>query len=320
MDISRLRGVSGPGSSNVIDLPEYIINTFLPGAQPLLAKYPHLFRVLGVVLALWYFGPLAKFQSVWNRFSSLLIATVNISSEEDLFGYMVSYIAGRRTLRADQSLNAISNAPQEGRRNRRDPEYEEHNRRTQDDTKIKYEQGQGLQFFTYKSRIFFVKREYGEGHTYIGNRYKKIEILKLSCLGRSTKPIKSLLEDIYYMNKDKERSLTIIRRPYSGGYGSRLNWSRLTAKPRRALDTVILDAAQKSQVLADVEEYMDGATSTFYGNHGIPYRRGYLFHGMSITIRPFPLFHSILLTFETTRTTRSWQNFICPCIGIKVQP
>lgn len=81
------------------------------------------------------------------------------------------------------------------------------------------------------------------------------------------------------MNKDKERTMTIIRRPFTGGYSSRLSWSRLTAKPRRALDTVILDPTQKSAILKDVEEYMDESTQNFYGDHGIPYRRGYLFYG-----------------------------------------
>jgi len=280
MDVQRLRPRGNPSTSSLIDLPEYIITTFVPGAHPLLARYPKMFRSLGLLLALWYFGPIARLQSLWSRFSSLFVSTISVSSEEDLFSYLVSYIAEHKTLRADQSLNATTNPPQEGRRHRRhDPEFEESNRRVTEDPKIKYEQGQGMQIFVHQKRIFWVTRKYGEGHTYLGNRYKRIEIISLSCLGRSTQPIRDLIEEVYYMNKDKERSLTIIRRPYTGGYGSRLSWSRLTAKPRRALDTVILDAAQKAQVLADVEEYMDEATSTFYGNHGIPYRRGYLFHG-----------------------------------------
>jgi len=203
-----------------------------------------------------------------------------MSSEEDLFNYVTSYVAERKTLRADKSLNASSNPPQDQRRrHRHDPDYEETSRRPNEDPKIKYEEGQGLQLFIHKKRLFYISRKYGEGHTYHGNRYKRIEVLTVSCLGRSTQPIKDLLEHIYFLNKDKERTLTIIRRPYTGGYGSRLTWSRLTSKPRRALDTVILDATKKDQVLADVEEYMDEATMTFYANHGIPYRRGYLFHG-----------------------------------------
>ena len=114
---------------------------------------------------------------------------------------------------------------------------------------------------------------------YYGNRYKRSEVLSISCFGRSTQPIKNLIEDVYQLNKDKERTMTIIRRPFTGGYSSRLSWSRLTSKPRRGLDTVILDPEQKAKVLKDVEEYMDESTQNFYGDHGIPYRRGYLFHG-----------------------------------------
>lgn len=280
MDMQHLRRAAASGTSSLIDLPEYIITSFLPGARPLLDKYPRLFRFLGVLLAFWYLGPVARLQAIWSRFSSILVAAVSVSSEEDLFGYVTSYISERKTLRADQSLTASSNPPQESRRRgRHDPDYEESSRRTTEDPKIKYEQGQGLQLFIHKKRLFYITRKYGEGHTYHGNRYKRIELITLSCLGRSTQPIKDLLEHIYFLNKDKERSLTIIRRPYTGGYGSRLTWSRLTSKPRRALDTVILDATKKEQVLADVEEYMDEATMTFYANHGIPYRRGYLFHG-----------------------------------------
>ena len=149
----------------------------------------------------------------------MIVATVNVASDEDLFGYLTSWIADHRTLRADQVLNAMSNMPQDSSRRRgrhHEPDVEE-TKRMNEDPKIKYEQGQGIQIFVHKSRIFFCSRKYGEGHTYFGNRYKRMEIISLSCLGRSTHPIKDLIEHIYYLNKAKERSLTIIRRPYRGG-------------------------------------------------------------------------------------------------------
>lgn len=282
MDLQRLRRTAATGTSSLVELPEYIITTFFPAARPLIDKHPALFRFFGVLLALWYFGPVTRLQSLWSRFSSLIVATVNVSSDEDLFNYLTTHIAEVKTLRADQLLNATLNTPhdfQPRRRGRHDPEVEESARRLNEDPKIKYEQGQGVQLFIYKKRLFFISRKFGEGHTYAGNRYKRIEVLSLSCLGRSTIPIKEFVEHVYRMNKEKERSLTIIRRPYDGGYGGKSTWSRLTSKPRRALDTVILDQGKKEQVLADVEEYMDEATMNFYANHGIPYRRGYLFHG-----------------------------------------
>lgn len=274
MDIARV------ARSDLGSLPEYIVSNFLPGAQPLLQRYPRVFRFLGILLALWYFGPVARLQSLWNQFASFLISTITVPSEEDLFQYLTQWITEKNTLRADQTLNATTNQPVEDRRRRRhDPDVEEIARKPVENPKIIYEQSQGLQIFIHKRRIFFVKRTAGDGHTYYGNRYKRTEVLNISCFGRSNQPIKDLIEEVYQVNKDKERTMTIIRRPFTGGYSSRLSWSRLTAKPRRALDTVILDPAQKAAILKDVEEYMDESTQNFYGDHGIPYRRGYLFYG-----------------------------------------
>jgi len=277
MDIARA------ARSDLGSLPEYIIANFIPGAQPFLQRYPRIIRVLGALLAIWYFGPLDRLRALWSRFAQFLISTVTVSSEEDLFQYIVAWITDKKTLRADQTLNAITNTPvEEGRRRRRyphDPDMEEMARKPAEDPKIKYEQSQGMQIFIHKRRIFFVKRTMGEGHTYYSNRYKRTEILNISCFGRSPNPIKELIEEVFQINKDKERTMTIIRRPFTGGYSSRLSWSRLTAKPRRALDTVILDPDQKQNVLKDIAEYMDESTQNFYGDHGIPYRRGYLFYG-----------------------------------------
>jgi mitochondrial chaperone BCS1 len=58
-----------------------------------------------------------------------------------------------------------------------------------------------------------------------------------------------------------------------------MSWSRITAKQKRALDTVILEKVQKEKILSDIHEYLDPETQDFYAQHGIPYRRGYLFHG-----------------------------------------
>jgi len=40
-----------------------------------------------------------------------------------------------------------------------------------------------------------------------------------------------------------------------------------------------LDHKRKKEVLADINEYLHPATPRWYANRGIPYRRGYLFHG-----------------------------------------
>lgn len=45
------------------------------------------------------------------------------------------------------------------------------------------------------------------------------------------------------------------------------------------METVILDAQQKSMIIRDMNEYLHPASPRWYATRGIPYRRGYLFHG-----------------------------------------
>jgi hypothetical protein len=50
-------------------------------------------------------------------------------------------------------------------------------------------------------------------------------------------------------------------------------------KPARSLETIDLDNTTKDMLVKDVETYVDPKRQQWYSNRGIPYRRGYLFHG-----------------------------------------
>lgn len=267
---------------SVADLPEYIISTFIPSAQPLMARYPRALRLLSIIFAVYYLSPIAQIKLIWDQFSSFIISEVSVSSEEDLYEFTSQWISDQRTIRADNSVTALSSSLSSSsmRRQRHAPDSDIENiREPPQKAKIRYEQSQGLQIFVHKRRIFFFSRTYGLGHSYFNGTYRRSELLHLQCLGRSTQPIQDLLQDIFLIHKDKEKSLTIIRRPQGLGYGDSMSWSRITAKQKRALDTVILEGEQKQKIIDDIQEYMDSETQDFYAQHGIPYRRGYLFHG-----------------------------------------
>jgi chaperone BCS1 len=51
------------------------------------------------------------------------------------------------------------------------------------------------------------------------------------------------------------------------------------ARLPRPLSTVILEQEQKNSFIDDIKEYLHPRTRRWYSNRGIPYRRGYLFHG-----------------------------------------
>lgn len=54
---------------------------------------------------------------------------------------------------------------------------------------------------------------------------------------------------------------------------------KVATRPSRPMHTVVLDHVQKNRVLTDINEYLHPSTPKWYANRGIPYRRGYLFHG-----------------------------------------
>jgi BCS1 N terminal len=150
---------------SLADLPEYIISTFIPSAQPLMARYPRALRLLSVLFAIYYLSPIAQLRVIWGQISTFIISEVSVSSEEDLFEFASHWIADQRTIRADHSLTAmsssLSSSSMRRQRHAADPDLESI-REPVKAAKIRYEQSQGLQIFVHKRRIYFFSRTFGE--------------------------------------------------------------------------------------------------------------------------------------------------------------
>lgn len=56
-------------------------------------------------------------------------------------------------------------------------------------------------------------------------------------------------------------------------------YSRTSISYRREFDSVILEPAVRERLLLDIEEFQSPETQGWYRTHGIPFRRGYMFHG-----------------------------------------
>lgn len=108
------------------------------------------------------------------------------------------------------------------------------------------------------------------------------ERMRIACFGRSPQPMKDLIQTArndYFLERSQS---TIIKRPASKslrGYGTGISWQTVAQRPRRPLETVALEAEEKVGLLKDMNDYLDPASAQWYANRGIPYRRGYLFHG-----------------------------------------
>ena len=112
--------------------------------------------------------------------------------------------------------------------------------------------------------------------------FKEKEMLTLSCFGRSTDPIKRLIQHAKGHYHLGHKAKTVIKRPAPKDmrrFGGRGSWVKIAERPCRPMKTVVLDEERKMDVLTDINEYLNPATARWYANRGIPYRRGYLFYG-----------------------------------------
>ncbi|ETW03004.1 hypothetical protein H310_05440 [Aphanomyces invadans] len=58
------------------------------------------------------------------------------------------------------------------------------------------------------------------------------------------------------------------------------SWTEVQTHQRRPLDSVVLPRQMKESLIDDVEDFLTDNCRAFYAAHGIPYKRGYLFHGV----------------------------------------
>lgn len=77
-----------------------------------------------------------------------------------------------------------------------------------------------------------------------------------------------------YQSITPETAMAQGRYSRQGGLSS---WVPIGARPARPLSSVTLPAGQAEAVLADARAFLD--SEVWYADRGIPYRRGYLFHG-----------------------------------------
>ena len=130
-------------------------------------------------------------------------------------------------------------------------------------------------WFILERKIYFVRRIASSNDS--NNKMASLETpqssLDVMCFGRSVEPIKNLLNFCRaYADKHSEKFTVIYK---SKGY----SWNSATQKPHRPMDTVHFDEDVKLDLVVDVQNYLDPINQRFYMARGIPYRRGYLFHG-----------------------------------------
>lgn len=284
-------------TTSVTQLPANILEAFIPGYS-LISKF--LLDSVGfditilVSVCFLTFGILTSVKFAWKhvseQFGEYFMSSIRIDSDDDIYDHVMEWIGLQNVSKRSRKLIARS-----GRENAWDlldgdagmPDLNPNKLMNFSNWEAKvpprFQPSFGAHRFFHQGRLFHLTREkkqvMQDGSRGISVREE--ENIALTCVGRSTQPIKDLINVAreHYLNKGK--SCTVVRRPSpkeQRGRG-RSPWTKVATRPSRPMATVVLDHEQKNRVLIDINEYLHPSTPRWYANRGIPYRRGYLFHG-----------------------------------------
>jgi mitochondrial chaperone BCS1 len=281
-----------------------LLETFIPGYGPIHKFLLFTFGFDVTVLvslgaALWITARLGRsiWAVIWSGISSYFMAEITVSSTDEIHGHLIQFLAHHYKISSSRRLMAETPSKSAWEMDSEDTETPEST--VDADGNIKwlnfsnqeaksqprFTPAIGSHNFWHNGTYFQLRRkevsvldELGGGAT----SFKDKEVLTLSCFGRSTNPIKALIQHAKEHYHLGHKAKTVIKRPAPKDmrrFGGRGSWVKIAERPCRPMKTVVLDEERKMDVLADINEYLNPATAQWYANRGIPYRRGYLFYG-----------------------------------------
>ena len=131
--------------------------------------------------------------------------------------------------------------------------------------------GQGRHIFRYKGAYFQVERTRERAMLDIANG-SPWETLSITTLSRDRGLFMEMLTEAKNSALSKEIGKTVIYTSFGP------EWRPFgTPRRRRPLDSVILDGTIAQDILHDIQDFL--AAGKWYNDRGIPFRRGFLFHG-----------------------------------------
>ncbi|KAF2483299.1 BCS1 N terminal-domain-containing protein [Neohortaea acidophila] len=301
MDFRRLSKLQPQQATNASDplslteLPSNILDALLPGYS-LISKYAlsalgldiSLFVSVAVIALASLKGGQYLYNKATSAFRYFLVSSVYIDEHDDLFDMLMDWLATTHTSSSRRSVRAKTTRANDEFDGMADDALDSEGmfdyNRWSARTPPRYEPYYGRHIIWHNGSVFFFRRSQkqtvGQSLQVRWGNSSEDDIVQLDCLGRSVEPIRQLLRTVKIWSLQRQRNKTTIRHPtakdrarFSG------SWSKTFARPSRPMDTVILDAEQKNMIINDMNEYLHPLSPKWYATRGIPYRRGYLFHG-----------------------------------------
>ncbi|KAK5076656.1 hypothetical protein LTR64_005866 [Lithohypha guttulata] len=252
----------------LLGVPGFIINTFGPQILTQARRNPRLFRII-TPLIIAFSAAAALTHLIWPLFNSIIgewLPFAQLKSDDPLYDYLCRWVHFRKDPLRHLQVDAQSAAYRRQQVNDKLWWPEDHAGAKD----ICFEKS-GKRFFWFERTLFIL-----EAISWSGRRsyYNDSKDVKLKAFSFSHRPIKAVLQEAWntYQNEEGSRTTRIWHCPED-------DWDVLAHKQTRPLDTVDVDDMEKTKLVKDLKKYLSDETKEWYARRGIPYRRGYLFHG-----------------------------------------
>ena len=131
----------------------------------------------------------------------------------------------------------------------------------------------GNHFFKYKGKLVWIHREREKLNTTGSQGLMLYESFVITMMAKNKDIAQQMLTDArdYIFNLEKNRTVVYTNDDYG-------NWEKIHSQKRRKLNTIILKDDMQYNLVKDIKEFFN--KESWYNKMGIPYRRGYLLHGL----------------------------------------
>lgn len=234
--------------------------------------------------AIWSSNYLSS--SCWGLVEHYLMCSVRIRTDDEIYDMIMAWVASQsfsrdsRNFMANTDINSRSWSRMYWYGDDDDDDDDEgygFGRRDKKKTELTYTPSYGSHKFWFRRRLLFFNRNINR-ETSTSFLASKQEEVTISCLWFNPNVLKDLLREVREQYISKDENKTIIYRGASNNQEG-TSWTRCMARASRPFSTVILNDKVKTDLIADVTDYLDPVTRKWYSNRGIPYRRGYLLYG-----------------------------------------
>jgi mitochondrial chaperone BCS1 len=195
--------------------------------------------------------------ALWSQLKRAVVVTATLDSRNDLFAAFLEWLHDQRFSQKSRMFTVIQAPPAIA---------EEGEDALSDVPRLQYSPAPGLHLFWFKGRLMWMQRD-------IAVNLQVVETVHIGAIFGTRRLMQDLLESAArHASERRAHRLTLYTVDRWGD-----DWRLADSKPRRSLDSVVLDEGVVKHLHDDIHGFFN--RRQWYAQMGIPWRRGYLLYG-----------------------------------------